>query len=591
MQTALDKCFNWGAKCGLRFSAKKTVAICFHRKSKFTAPNTKLHINGSQIPWSTSTRYLGLIVDDKLRWTEHLDKKISVAKRLLYKYKTSLGIQWGPKPFLIKWIYTAIVRPTITYGSLVWAHSISTEGKIRQLRRIHSMILRLLCPKRHSTPIAGLELIAHLPPLELYVQSQAINSYYRNIHHLPHDWSGVSSTGKAGMGHLLATQFYISDFRIPELSWDMGKVNYLFDKKFHINFESLKDGEDTIPADGLVGYTDGSKIEADTDTNTKMGVGCGYALFESMGGTLHPLETKSFHMEDYNTVYQAEISAIYQLTQSLLTQRRTNPDSLPATLTIFTDCKSALWALDRHLNTSKTLQLCWDSLNKLAQHVKVTISWIKAHVGHDGNEQADELAKAGAALRHSDNDEVEDLTEIPAPYSYLQLKSNEGLNHQWRQKLFSERDKDGKPMYRQTKFFYPHPDKNKAQLFLKQERPVLSQVIQFITGHAHMRRHNNVISRSSTDQDETNPMCRLCGQGEESPIHLVTECGELHFLSVKLFGLGNHFPQQRRSDGFLWTASHLLRFIASSQVQSLFPSEEEEAAPPPPPADENEDLD
>ena len=104
MQKALDKAINWGEANGLSFSATKTVAMCFSRKSKFDLPERHLTINGREIEYSSETRYLGVYLDSRMNWTYHFNKKVSNAKRLLFQAKNALGMTWGPKPYLIHWI-------------------------------------------------------------------------------------------------------------------------------------------------------------------------------------------------------------------------------------------------------------------------------------------------------------------------------------------------------------------------------------------------------------------------------------------------------------------------------------------------------
>ena len=53
---------------------------------------------------------------------------------------------------------------------------------------------------------------------------------------------------------------------------------------------------------------------------------------------------------------------------------------------------------------------------------------------------------------------------------------------------------------------------------LQLDRPLLSQVVQLLTGHGWLLRHSFVCGEVLI------PICRLCGMGEEEPNHLFWEC-------------------------------------------------------------------
>ncbi len=185
MQAALNKAIPWGVKHGLKFSPKKTIAMRFAKGWGTNATPSPLKLGENDIPWEDETRYLGVILDSKLSWHSHILHKTKKAKQLLFKMKSALGVTWGPKPHLMRWIYTGIVRPAITYGSIVWAHALRFKHHRQKLKRINALLLRMMGPKRKSTPIAGMEMIAYTPPLDLYAMGEAVKGYIRNRHHLP----------------------------------------------------------------------------------------------------------------------------------------------------------------------------------------------------------------------------------------------------------------------------------------------------------------------------------------------------------------------------------------------------------------------
>ena len=113
---------------GLTFNPTKTVCIQF---TPVTDKTKKIHrkksrIKGTDIP---KTRYLGVQIYSKLTRNAHFNIVVTKAKRYLYQLVGALSTYWGPQPRLVKWIFTTVVKPRITYAALVWGRSIQTISK------------------------------------------------------------------------------------------------------------------------------------------------------------------------------------------------------------------------------------------------------------------------------------------------------------------------------------------------------------------------------------------------------------------------------------------------------------------------------
>ena len=95
-------------------------------------------------------------------------------------------------------------------------------------------------------------------------------------------------------------------------------------------------------------------------------------------------------MPDTSTVFQAEIEAISHGCQYALT----NPQELDIKyIKILSDSHAAIKALNNSRITSQS-----EYMVTLALQVNhLTLAWIKAHIGTEGNEQANKAAKEGAA--------------------------------------------------------------------------------------------------------------------------------------------------------------------------------------------------
>ena len=78
-------------------------------------------MDGQELEFTDHIKYLRVIIQSKLSWTAHVLAQIKKANMLLNRARTIFGREWGLDPERALWIYTAITRPKVTYGSPVWA--------------------------------------------------------------------------------------------------------------------------------------------------------------------------------------------------------------------------------------------------------------------------------------------------------------------------------------------------------------------------------------------------------------------------------------------------------------------------------------
>ena len=183
-QTNINKAVAWGKQRGLKFSHSKTTAILFHRKYSHPEKHLpKLHIDNTPIEYKNMVKYLGITLDRKLTFTQHIKDKFAAAKKSLLFHRAAMGIMWGPTPRLVKWLFEGIVRPAFSYGCHIWGRVTSSKGFQEKARKLHRLALLPMSPVRSKCPTAGLEVIAGLIPLELFIEKTSIQTYQR-IQHL-----------------------------------------------------------------------------------------------------------------------------------------------------------------------------------------------------------------------------------------------------------------------------------------------------------------------------------------------------------------------------------------------------------------------
>jgi hypothetical protein len=106
---------------------------------------------------------------------------------------------------------------------------------------------------RKGTPGDGLDVVLHVPPLDLYIRGEIIRSYYRLRDQLvgPH-------YKQVKRGHLAVAKALFTDCDLPDFPTD--RIPPLTNKKrgYTVSTASFSSGR-IVDSDRLAVYTDGSK--------------------------------------------------------------------------------------------------------------------------------------------------------------------------------------------------------------------------------------------------------------------------------------------------------------------------------------------
>ncbi|KAJ8940625.1 hypothetical protein NQ318_004549 [Aromia moschata] len=72
LQIAINKIITWTKTWRIKLNENKSIHVDFTKKGK---QHLLIRINDTQIPYADSAKYLGMILDARLRWRVHVKKK------------------------------------------------------------------------------------------------------------------------------------------------------------------------------------------------------------------------------------------------------------------------------------------------------------------------------------------------------------------------------------------------------------------------------------------------------------------------------------------------------------------------------------
>ena len=175
-----------------------------------------------------------VVLDQKLNWSLHIEKKVSKAKKKIHLIKPAIHHIWGLDLKRMQWIYKQIILPRLTYGCLVWGHSL-TNSQISKLETVESVALRYHASMWKTTPTASLQILLNQKPSHLEITNVSIKTYIRckdmfqNNH-----WDGIADNISAnshlktvksrchGISHegIPLDEFHSNFMKEPHYSWN-----------------------------------------------------------------------------------------------------------------------------------------------------------------------------------------------------------------------------------------------------------------------------------------------------------------------------------------------------------------------------------
>ena len=127
----------------MKLAAHKTEAVLISGRK--IVEKTEVTVGGSRMESKKTIKYLGVIIDDKLNFKEHvkyIGEKTSVTQRVLARMMPNIG---RPDPFKRR-IISALVTPIMLYACPIWLEALS----VGTTRRILSSVYRLSAIRRVS---------------------------------------------------------------------------------------------------------------------------------------------------------------------------------------------------------------------------------------------------------------------------------------------------------------------------------------------------------------------------------------------------------------------------------------------------------
>ena len=424
--------------------------------------------------------------------------------------QTMLGRTWGLSPKITRWAYLSLIRPTMSYGSLIWLKGTFIPSQAKYLVKVQRRACTAILSSMRTTPTKGMEIILNIPPITVFLQTQAVNTYLR----LKDNGNWKPRTGEVlhTWNHTCLVENLAKETPTLFMPTDKMINREHIRTNFTTSISTREEMNRTIivpkpnKPNTINVFTDGSRFDECS--------GYGYTIH---GENIRKNGYST--LGKYATVYQAEVTAIQEATRTLSQQQVVHKN-----IDFYVDNQAAIQSLGKYEITNKLVLECKLALKALSNNNNVTINWIPGHSGHRGNNVADGLAKMGVKLKVQGPEPIIPISEATRKE---ELGDWSLIAHQ---QLWDETT-----TCRQTKMMIPNIRTNTWKQIKNLSKKNISIITQMLTGHSTLQRHLYIM------KIEDSPLCEQCCEDdeEETVEHFLSECPA--FATTRYHTLGKLF--------------------------------------------------
>jgi Reverse transcriptase (RNA-dependent DNA polymerase) len=182
LQQSVDTLESWCRSWKLQIQPAKTEMIHFssHPKKKYKNP-LSVKVNNTIITPTDTTRYLGVVIDNKLRWRQHLQHvENKTATRIgLLRYLSKQAKE--PNNYTMIQLYVALVRSVMLYG---YPSLLTANDKVwDRLQIVQNKAARATLNLPHYTSAEYIHKITKIPKIKnhaISLLSRAITTATNN---------------------------------------------------------------------------------------------------------------------------------------------------------------------------------------------------------------------------------------------------------------------------------------------------------------------------------------------------------------------------------------------------------------------------
>ena len=502
-------CLNWN----MSIAPEKTEVLVFTASDEVDVSVVQVRLKGELLKVVKAKKILGITVDDKLNFKQHVKEKTQSAFSALRGIESFVQGHKGCSQSVFMKLYRSLVLPIMEYGVAVTVGSVDESSK--EFGKVHRAAMIKASGCLNSTSTETLEVLTNSQPIDLQLKLRQAQEVVRIGAKHPEDplraefeaWAENDKIvgRKPSIFHLLMSRFremkglvefdkIEKDFKYTREYMGLIQDIGLLDTE---EFENTKEDQevnirevlDQCRSRDVLLFTDGSALTNPGPT------GAGAVIYLDGYSTSPILLQKGVSPLGNN--YTGELVGIQIGLEFLAETDTVNHKNIH----ILTDCQSAIrTAFGNELPRNK-IDIILDSKTNLSKirerQNEIKVHWVPGHKEIEGNELADQQAKQAAIEMSGSDVKVPPVWDKREAFQEMKNKTVEKWNNRF---ACAENESFIHEVFAEV---------GKRRCWGERDIRTFSHLNQLISGHSKLNNHQSKINK------EISNLCDMCNIPED----------------------------------------------------------------------------
>ncbi|KAK4071132.1 hypothetical protein Purlil1_13494 [Purpureocillium lilacinum] len=515
LQAALREAEDWASNHASVFAPDKFQLTHFTRAKSRIDTSTPLQTRWGVIKPKPTCKYLGVTMDSKLRWRQHIDEMERKVSKTIAALSCLGNSAWGVRTKEMRTIYRGVAVPQILYACSAWSNAGwpgngYTQKTLRKVQSLQGRAARVMSGAYKATSLPALDVEMHLLPIEQQIWKH-----------------NIEALDRIGAPSLRPTRQL--QRRRTKISPREAIQNTIHDREVNNWTQEQIDPFIAPPWwQGPQTYIEETAEEARKKHFApyyKKKQPCTYTQTEAAS-----TQTRSSYMgtEDVSTVYAGELQGISLALD--IAQRDRGEGYRRNKVIIYTDNQAAIRSSAKPKGKPGAYllkKIVFQTTALQEQKLPIEIRWVPAHAGVQGNEDADRAAKEATGWRErgAPGPRAEMPTELYSLRSTRRTWTHKEAHKAWAARWAAETR--GRTSYRYT----PRPNKKVLRLHDGLSKRQSALLVQLRTEKIGLK--DFLFNRRVPDATDANCPCR---EGRQTVSHVLLRCRKYRQLRRQELG-------------------------------------------------------